>query len=81
MAGNDAVSSSQPSGDQMEFWDPQELPTTNNPPRHKSVPKGKSSASEIFSKPTENKQENSARDDADPTRFGDWEKNGRCVDF
>ncbi len=21
------------------------------------------------------------RDGPDPTRFGDWEKNGRCVDF
>jgi hypothetical protein len=21
------------------------------------------------------------RDGLDPTRFGDWEKNGRCVDF
>jgi len=21
------------------------------------------------------------RDGPDPTRFGDWEKNGRCIDF
>ena len=21
------------------------------------------------------------RDGPDPTRYGDWEKNGRCVDF
>jgi hypothetical protein len=21
------------------------------------------------------------RDGTDPTRFGDWEKNGRCIDF
>ena len=21
------------------------------------------------------------RDGLDPTRFGDWEKNGRCIDF
>lgn len=20
-------------------------------------------------------------DDLDPTRYGDWEKNGRCIDF
>ena len=22
-----------------------------------------------------------AKDRPDPTRFGDWEKNGRCIDF
>ena len=25
--------------------------------------------------------ESGGRDRLDPTRFGDWEKNGRCVDF
>lgn len=27
------------------------------------------------------KKEFGGRDGPDPTRFGDWEKNGRCVDF
>jgi hypothetical protein len=27
------------------------------------------------------KKEFGGRDGLDPTRFGDWEKNGRCVDF
>ena len=29
--------------------------------------------------PTE--REIGGRDGPDPTRFGDWEKNGRCIDF
>jgi len=28
-----------------------------------------------------NKKEIGGRDGPDPTRFGDWEKNGRCIDF
>ena len=27
------------------------------------------------------KREIGGRDGPDPTRFGDWEKNGRCIDF
>ncbi len=26
-------------------------------------------------------EEIGGRDGPDPTRFGDWEKNGRCIDF
>lgn len=26
-------------------------------------------------------QELGGRDGPDPTRYGDWEKNGRCIDF
>lgn len=26
-------------------------------------------------------QEVGGRDGPDPTRYGDWEKNGRCIDF
>jgi hypothetical protein len=26
-------------------------------------------------------QEIGGRDGLDPSRFGDWEKNGRCIDF
>jgi len=28
-----------------------------------------------------NKREIGGRDGPDPTRYGDWEKNGRCIDF
>lgn len=31
--------------------------------------------------PTVAEQEVGGRDGPDPTRFGDWEKNGRCIDF
>lgn len=27
------------------------------------------------------RKENGGRDGPDPTRYGDWEKNGRCIDF
>lgn len=30
---------------------------------------------------TENTKENNPPQELDPTRFGDWEKNGRCSDF
>jgi hypothetical protein len=26
-------------------------------------------------------KETGGRDGPDPTRYGDWEKNGRCIDF
>ena len=29
----------------------------------------------------EGAREIGGRDGPDPTRFGDWEKNGRCIDF
>lgn len=32
-------------------------------------------------KGAERKKEIGGRDGPDPTRFGDWEKNGRCIDF
>lgn len=32
-------------------------------------------------KPQGDKAEREAAAPADPTRFGDWEKNGRCIDF
>ncbi len=35
---------------------------------------------EVAEKPDKPK-EIGGRDGPDPTRFGDWEKNGRCIDF
>tara|TARA_B100000424_G_scaffold140837_1_gene107013 strand:+ start:295 stop:498 length:204 start_codon:yes stop_codon:yes gene_type:complete len=32
-------------------------------------------------KPEGAKAEGDSAAPADPTRFGDWEKNGRCIDF
>lgn len=31
--------------------------------------------------PADGDREIGGRDGPDPTRFGDWEKNGRCIDF
>lgn len=31
--------------------------------------------------PKASSAESGGRDGPDPTRYGDWEKNGRCVDF
>jgi len=32
-------------------------------------------------KPAAGPKEIGGRDGPDPTRYGDWEKNGRCIDF
>jgi hypothetical protein len=32
-------------------------------------------------KPKPKPREIGGRDGPEPTRFGDWEKNGRCIDF
>ena len=77
MAGKNVV----PPAQQTGFLDPKVLPTTNNPPKHKAMHKPKSSDSKINPQSSENKKEIGGRDGAEPTRFGDWEKNGRCVDF
>ena len=39
-------------------------------PTEPSVPESRIDAKEI-----------GGRDGPDPTRYGDWEKNGRCIDF
>ncbi|MFZ2752335.1 MAG: DUF1674 domain-containing protein [Lysobacteraceae bacterium] len=39
-------------------------------PTEPSVPEPRIGAKEI-----------GGRDGPDPTRYGDWEKNGRCIDF
>ncbi len=32
-------------------------------------------------KPQKPKEIGGRKDGTDPTRYGDWEKNGRCIDF
>ena len=38
-------------------------------------------APETGKSPDERPKEYGGRDGLDPTRYGDWEKNGRCIDF
>ena len=38
-------------------------------------------AVDIEHKGNKKKKEIGGRDGPDPTRYGDWEKNGRCIDF
>ncbi|MEG3616902.1 DUF1674 domain-containing protein [Magnetovibrio sp. PR-2] len=77
MAGNDTITPT----NQAQFWDPKSLPTSNNPPEHYAQQNVKYSEDVTITEHTENPKEIGGRDGAEPTRFGDWEKNGRCVDF
>jgi len=38
-------------------------------------------AAEPAAKPSPMPEEIGGRDGPEPTRYGDWEKNGRCIDF
>ena len=48
-------------------------PADTATPKHSSVSKVKETS--------ERPREIGGRDGPEPTRFGDWEKNGRCIDF
>lgn len=54
-------------------------------PERKSRPEAKSSepASAVEPKAADQppKEYGGRPDGLDPTRYGDWEKNGRCIDF
>jgi hypothetical protein len=51
-------------------------PTTNAAPEAPHIPAQGSDQAQA--KPP---REIGGRDGPEPTRFGDWEKNGRCIDF
>jgi hypothetical protein len=44
-------------------------------------PRDEKPAPESDAKPEDKPKEIGGRKGPDPTRFGDWEKDGRCVDF
>ena len=54
-----------------------------------SMPEPKIPANQVTEKPVAPVEPNAVpkqaeiggRDGPDPTRYGDWEKNGRCIDF
>ena len=44
-------------------------------------PGGTENAAETEQKGNKKNKEIGGRDGPEPTRYGDWEKNGRCIDF
>jgi len=56
------------------------LPKTGKTDIQKPAPKPETD-SDSSDKYGESSGEFGGRGGADPTRFGDWEKDGRCVDF
>ena len=53
-------------------------------PEESAHPESASSSgndSEADAKPASTPREIGGRDGPEPTRYGDWEKNGRCIDF
>ena len=42
---------------------------------------GTEDTADIEQKGNKKKKEIGGRDGPEPTRYGDWEKNGRCIDF
>jgi len=54
---------------------PQEPPREKSEPTSVSIPEGSEQATNANDISTE------TIDKKDPTRYGDWVKNGRCIDF
>lgn len=57
---------------------------STDPLVHRVVPesgKGVSSDQQAQAVPERPKEFGGRKDGTEPTRFGDWEKNGRCIDF
>jgi hypothetical protein len=44
-------------------------------------PESDDTAGEVADRPAERPREIGGRGGLDPTRYGDWEKAGRCIDF
>jgi hypothetical protein len=56
--------------------------TSKTPAGNKSdAESGEQSAPEVTQSVAEREKEIDGRGGLDPTRYGDWEKAGRCIDF
>jgi len=71
-----------------EFWQTCGMPNSAAPAAAEPIPapRVQSTSSAASDKPHDargasNPPEIGGRAGPDPTRFGDWEKNGRCIDF
>lgn len=49
--------------------------------REESLPEPETGSTETEEAEASRPREIGGRDGPDPTRYGDWEKNGRCIDF
>ncbi|WP_078756777.1 DUF1674 domain-containing protein [Novilysobacter spongiicola] len=54
--------------------------STVDPSEEKAAPASDSQGPALAPQPPPT-EEHGGRDGPDPTRYGDWEKNGRCIDF
>jgi len=56
---------------------------TQDDPRQQEQPSKNTSGPGVLPEPQKDLEENQpqARRRPDPTRYGDWEKSGRCIDF
>jgi hypothetical protein len=50
-------------------------------PRISSLPEAQPGAAAANAQPARFAEERGGPTGPEPTRFGDWEKNGRCIDF
>ncbi|QAU23923.1 DUF1674 domain-containing protein [Dyella sp. M7H15-1] len=57
------------------------MPDTSSKPATSPEPAKTERAVTPASPKQEQEQEQDGRPVPDPTRYGDWEKNGRCIDF
>ncbi len=48
---------------------------------HPDDPKVDDTADKVADRPADRPREIGGRGGLDPTRYGDWEKAGRCIDF
>jgi hypothetical protein len=56
------------------------MPTSSDPPASSPTPSAESPVPVAPQGPAR-PREIGGRDGPEPTRYGDWEKNGRCIDF
>jgi hypothetical protein len=54
---------------------------SQTPTAPEPAPATQQSESDAVEKATATPKEIGGRDGPEPTRYGDWEKNGRCIDF
>ena len=54
---------------------------SQTPPASEPMSETLQSEPDAVEKATAKPKEIGGRDGPEPTRYGDWEKNGRCIDF